>query len=748
MHHEFPVRGGLGDIDVDEQDEHSALPAAPPRRRLRQGFPTREARQGRNVESLTDVEDDEDDFDTNPDAALPNRFPQMPGVSYAEENEDQLPTGPDPEDRPLPTAEETERMNTEQTYWEGSPGYPMGSRPPPMPEFRPNQGPEMPAGSEPTYGFPMPPHQRATRGWLPAPTPLPYDQISDFSPSVKLTRANLLNYARYARVAAAAKNGMEYPNLFGLMTSSSLTRGQQLFGGDVWKWDSGKFFVNYTFFPAVFHAKDGVIGCAYGVYYSSHPPSEGAIPGNQALLPHKAEWMIYRTVGNDPVDVFVDVKLIGDVNAQAALMTAINTGRPASGSYIAIFPWVMSEEKYSTPDADLIPAGTMGHWPIKGASLGMAILACILGMPSIMYTGYIKSAGPKNLLQLHPNGMILEDIPNAPDILESVDDLDTKCAYAIWSQMPLVIPFKSEFGTPVRKLIADPRFQQRNFLLRQAELAYTMEMAEQGVNFEMARTPIFIAVTITEAACLAAIAAIGFMIDMGVSRQDRTWDAQNREMYSKHRSETVAMKEKRRTEAEKRKNKIDEMKGIENVLAAEIRAAREKGDRVQMEKLKKTLHNIQEKKKMTPLQKQAEKDAKRKLQGYGRKETVKWYHENLRAEPAEVGGFSVKKPAHESRVGQKKPRKPKPKATKKGKSPTLKKHVGRKPAKAKAAQQKRKMPATKVGGRKSSTRQASRVAPRANMHRHRGFAPARASAQFGQGISPIAALRAQVQGIS
>ena len=67
--------------------------------------------------------------------------------------------------------------------------------------------------------------------------------------------------------------------------------------------------------------------------------------------------------------------------------------------YYAIFPWVMCEEKYSTPDADLIPAGTMGHWPIKGASSGMAILACILGMPSIMYTGYIKSAGPKNLVR-------------------------------------------------------------------------------------------------------------------------------------------------------------------------------------------------------------------------------------------------------------------------------------------------------------------------------------------------------------
>jgi len=71
-----------------------------------------------------------------------------------------------------------------------------------------------------------------------------------------------------------------------------------------------------------------------------------------------------------------------------------------------------------------------------GASLGLAVLAAIMGMPPIMYTGYNSQMGTNAIISEER----IQEVALGANMVENVEDIEYKTAAAIIMGVPIIIP--------------------------------------------------------------------------------------------------------------------------------------------------------------------------------------------------------------------------------------------------------------------------------------------------------------------
>jgi len=96
------------------------------------------------------------------------------------------------------------------------------------------------------------------------------------------------------------------------------------------------------------------------------------------------------------------------------------------------------------------------------------------------------------------------------DLIETVDLLSFKCAWALATQFPLVIPYSDQMDRPLKEVLSTNNrnffYKGNRFSLALSPNAYSMVQSEAGINYNQVATLILIATTITQAAVLGAYA--------------------------------------------------------------------------------------------------------------------------------------------------------------------------------------------------------------------------------------------------
>jgi len=216
----------------------------------------------------------------------------------------------------------------------------------------------------------------------------------------------------------------------------------------------------------------------------------------------------------------------------------------------------------ATLGADFMYGRVGTYYQLGGASLGMGAIAAFLNMPRVCYTGFVRRLVPdmstRRQLKMGANQAIpmnaandaeardvvqgavapqyapqfnrlsgvtkiphmgddaakqnwygttqLVKIAKGTDIVEEVDMLSYKCAWAIATNYPLVIPHVSNMDEPLEEVLRSKKFQGKHYLLSLAPNAYSMVQAEGGLRYADSGTPILIASTVTGAYMLGGYA--------------------------------------------------------------------------------------------------------------------------------------------------------------------------------------------------------------------------------------------------
>ena len=317
-------------------------------------------------------------------------------------------------------------------------------------------------------------------------------------------------------------------------------------------WDTRGVFMNMAMFPAIaMHPNTRrMFVRPYAAVYASFEPSAKSIA-------HIPSWTrITLPSSNDVINL--DTTMLADVNSRKAVFAALNLTYPMPNSYVWIMPFDDATARSGIDEfSSNGPQG--GAMPIGGASLGLALIAAVLNMPRVAYTGYVKKLLP-DYRQMNPNnvdaraamkakfpsemqpmfgrvgpytlagpmdltrvgggqmpdagteGWAVARVARTSDIVEEVDGLPFKCAWAIYTKTPLVIPFKSSMNQPLAEAMLNPRFKAQHFLLGLAPNAYTMVQAEEGLPYWRDASPVLIAVSVAEAAILAAYADLQYRV--------------------------------------------------------------------------------------------------------------------------------------------------------------------------------------------------------------------------------------------
>ena len=396
-----------------------------------------------------------------------------------------------------------------------------------------------------------------------------------------------LNYMQYAtfmyqrnrqvvnhEAGSASDNPMSYASMINKMTEGVFARNQlfkpqpgagQVLINQVDAWDgviekSGQFyqknFIHCTFFPAILKRAGKVIVRPYASCYASFEPTSKSVT-------HQLKWKPYRLLHGHTVNV--DVTLIGNLDCEKSIISALNLAQPADGSFVWIMP---ADNATATSGKDQFVlrsgGGNANELKINGASLGLSMVATILHMAPIAYTGFVRHMYPDQrydddfndhqqremkigtpinkytaallgkygrqaqgtptsyginlpgpMGQLRQNRLLTPGIGStrvarSTDIVEEVDGLQYKCAWAIFTQTPLVMPHKTVFDQPLQYVLDSARFRASHAVLALAPNAYSMVQAEEGIPYAAVASPLLIAVTVSEAAILGAYAWIHF----------------------------------------------------------------------------------------------------------------------------------------------------------------------------------------------------------------------------------------------
>lgn len=330
---------------------------------------------------------------------------------------------------------------------------------------------------------------------------------------------NANNYLSW-NLSADVHRGANFSTMYGDIVAKYQAKNQFLRQGNYpdgashrteENWDLGGEFMNYTFFPSVIRHGSSVTCLSYVAMYTSKDPTK--------LLPegHAPDFVKVQTAGDTPVTIHVDRTHLGDDSTKAAVISAINAGNPAAGSYLCFFPFVSKDQYYGKRSKD-----GPKSWAIHGASLGLAMFAAMRGFPSIHYTGYIN--------RLEPNMRINKDydkeegnqtadalvaISQSFNIVENVSLLPYKMEYAMRKGFPLCIPFSTSYQQPLSKVMADPNLWRSHFQIGMAasKNIFTLSRAADGEAYAHSGTTILCGVTANDMGSLAAMAYINTYLD-------------------------------------------------------------------------------------------------------------------------------------------------------------------------------------------------------------------------------------------
>jgi hypothetical protein len=154
------------------------------------------------------------------------------------------------------------------------------------------------------------------------------------------------------------------------------------------------------------------------------------------------------------IDLHIDYRFIDEDNEDAhlAILAGVLSVLPSRWSqaitsdnvlpvYLTIAPAIGMESFEDHIDAcqrimrSNSPKGER-CFKFHGASLGLAVLAAVMGMPPIMYTGFNSQIGPNEILTEAGR----EDVALGSNMVVEIDDVEYKTAAAIIMGVPIIIP--------------------------------------------------------------------------------------------------------------------------------------------------------------------------------------------------------------------------------------------------------------------------------------------------------------------
>lgn len=221
-----------------------------------------------------------------------------------------------------------------------------------------------------------------------------------------------------------------------------------------------------------------------------------------------------------PGNVFIDGRYLGNMDAWAAVIASCENCGVANDTYLYFFPCV-SDNDFDAKTKSMNASSPDLAWRFGGPSLGLAVAAAIMGMPQIMYTGYLKAMIPNRLLDNTPNYLrgtnappaALKEVGATLNIVESVDMLTLKCAYAINQQWPLIIPYVSSLEYPLEKLLSDRFGASNKFLYHISRAIYTSALMNDAIPYAGFQTTLLMAGNLMDTAALSVMALVFFFGD-------------------------------------------------------------------------------------------------------------------------------------------------------------------------------------------------------------------------------------------
>jgi len=161
------------------------------------------------------------------------------------------------------------------------------------------------------------------------------------------------------------------------------------------------------------------------------------------------------------IDLYIDGRFMNldEENAYLAVMGSVLSVLPNrwSGSitsdnvlsvYITIAPAISEEhfQDHIAASKQIMQSNSPNDekcFGFSGPSLGLAVLAAIMGMPPIMYTGFNSQMGVNEILA-GSNGTV-QEVALGVNLVEQVDDIEYKTAAAIMIGVPIIIPINAEW---------------------------------------------------------------------------------------------------------------------------------------------------------------------------------------------------------------------------------------------------------------------------------------------------------------
>ena len=356
---------------------------------------------------------------------------------------------------------------------------------------------------------------------VPANERFPFEFQSNESAVGSLkTRSDAVHYTM---MTPRVLEGQNYKDLFGMLVGTPLAHGQRLGRDPEFALDEpGRVWLNYHYFPAIVYnpkANQWQVEM-YAVFYSSFKPTN-------ELVGHEARW-IETGVKLTGASVNLDARLIGNLDAQLSVLSALNIARPTHASYI----WISNMGLPNALNFDPAPL------PIRGASLGLAMALAILFAPPVASTGFVKKLAPNvaRITRSDEGGFLMDPAAHADDLVEEVQGLGLKMGYAVEKDFPLIIPHKTSLNQPVREIMQrqNKSSGKQLLLVNYAPYAYSTVEMDQGQPYSGRKAPILLATTLPEAIILSVVAWISY-----VCAPAATWSEAGREKWSGPASDYV-----------------------------------------------------------------------------------------------------------------------------------------------------------------------------------------------------------------
>jgi len=261
-------------------------------------------------------------------------------------------------------------------------------------------------------------------------------------------------------------------------------------------------FFHYTFFPAVSQSNRydaisgqqnvGISAMLYAVFYSSDRPPD-------SLLPSYGTWVDVKTAPPFPTTCHVHNGCVGDDAFDISFQASLENFAPQEGSWI----WICPMNDYARQSKE---------FRVSGPSAGMAVAACLLGMPSIMYTGFIRSVLPDKKILPRPIGnQYIGEMARAVNFVENVSLVEAKVLFAMTIGMPICFPTSSQMDKTIETQVTN--FVNNNYLTHVAKSIYTATQLEDGVPFQNFKTYMYMASTVADAVAISAVALAAWYID-------------------------------------------------------------------------------------------------------------------------------------------------------------------------------------------------------------------------------------------